>query len=99
MSQKLYFSELDGMEFANTIDEWRDRMKFHNIEIMEIYRARADRSSGYFWCKEYSEVGESKESCGKQCPRYTPRNGKSGICKHNGPCYLPYKSEKVILII
>jgi len=98
MSKKLYFNKSDGMEFARTIDEWKDIMRFDGIESMELVRAKADRSSGMFFCKEYQEVGEARESCGKQCEAYSPRNGKNGICKHNGPCYEPVKGIKVTII-
>lgn len=97
--KKLYFSNQDGYEWANTIKTWKDIMRIDNIESMELVRAKSDRGNGFFFCREYHEFGESSESCGKQCDGYSPRNGKNGICKHNGPCFSPDKSEKVTIKI
>lgn len=94
---KLYFSKQDGFEFANSINTWKDIMRFENVDSLELIRARAVHGVDFFFCKEYNEVGETKTSCGKQCPDYKPRNKKNGICSQYGYCYVPDESEKIIL--
>jgi len=45
----------------------------------EVFEAIPIKPQGVFWCKELSFVGN--EGCGRECEFYTPRNGKSGMCK------------------
>lgn len=82
---KLYFK--DDAENCYTIQQHIDMMKFDGEIEREVFRAKAKRGTGYFYCLEFSEVGEVKESCGKQCDKYIPRNGRGGICKHYGFLY------------
>ena len=77
--KKYYFRDDD--ELCYTIEGHKDIMRFNEEKEIEVFEAKIDRGLGYFYCHEYGEVGESGESCGKQCDGYSPRNGKSGICK------------------
>jgi len=83
-------------------DEWcyplkvqKDFMKKNGLNEMEVYKAVRDVGEGFFTCIEYVEIGESSDSCGKQCDKYNPRNGKNGICKHHRNTYS--HGEKIIL--
>lgn len=98
MSKKLYFSNLDGGEACRTISQWKDYMKFEMLKTGTLFKANIDRTSGYGYCIQFYEFTEKGETCGKKiCRRYAPRNGKSGMCKHQRPCY-DYDDDKGILI-
>jgi len=60
-----------------------------------VFEAKIIRNVDMFYCTLVYEVGE-KGSCGKSCEGYEPRNGKSGICKHNFPVY--EKTGKKIIV-
>jgi hypothetical protein len=89
MSKKLYFAPSIDDERCYTLDSIVDQMKSYSLSETEIKSAVKDSSlSGYFYCKHYGSVGESIEgACGKHCDGYSPRNGKSGNCRHKGSCY------------
>jgi hypothetical protein len=97
MSRKLYFdaSETDP-EQCHTMDHFKDQMAFDNVSNMTLIEAKPAYGSGMFWCKEFGEVGDVGESCGKQCRAYKPRNGKNGRCAHSSHLYEP--SNKIITI-
>ncbi len=83
--KKLYFTV--ESERCYTEQEHREQMKENNETDRTLFEAKIDRESGMFFCREFGEIGEKNETCGKQCSKYTPRNKKSGICKHYGFCY------------
>ena len=57
--------------------------KYATEDEIVLYEAITDRIKGIFWCKEEQFCGDdSRDSCGKKCRAYKPRNGKSGCCKH-----------------
>ena len=60
----------------------------------EVFEAIPVKLKGVFWCKELSFVG--MEGCGKQCDFYTPRNGKSGMCRFRSNTLFE-QGEKVTL--
>ena len=65
-----------------------DYMEQNNISEMEIFEAKREKGTGYFFCQWHQEVGTVGDSCGKlECSDYTPNNGKSGRCKHYGYVY------------
>lgn len=83
--KKYYFCEQIDEGFCFTLDYFIRYMKEEEISEIEIVEAVRDVGSDYFYCKEFSEVGEKSEGgCGKFCESYLPRNGKNGICKHWG---------------
>jgi len=61
-----------------------------------VYRAKVERGTGYFYCRHFGLTGESNGICGRFCGRYSPRNGKSGICKHHGMVYEQTDDRKTI---
>jgi len=68
----------------------------NNIKEMSVFRARVSRGIKIMYCLEFSEFGETKDCCGlDNCPKYTPRNKKSGICTHYGYCYEPAEEIKL----
>lgn len=96
MKKELYFRNND--EHCYTIEQHYNLMMFNGETKVELFKAKVDRNNGYFYCKEFSEVGESKVSCGKQCEKYIPRNGRSGICKHHGFLYEQTKESTFLLV-
>lgn len=73
-----------------------DYMQENRIKEMTVFEAKRETGTGMFYCKEYDEVGEVGEDCGKMCPHYKPLNGKSGRCKHSG--FLYEQTEKSITL-
>lgn len=92
---KCYFRE-DDPEMCCTIDVHLDHMAMNRIEKMEVFEAKIERGTGYFYCLKHSEIGEVGESCGKLCKAYDPRNRKSGICKHYGHVYEQTDKSKTL---
>jgi len=82
---KYYFDKYCP-EACFTKQYWIDYMHDNDIKEMEIVPAKVERGTGYFFCQEYQELGETG-TCGKTCDAYHPRNGKGGICKHYGYVY------------
>ena len=61
----------------------------------EVFEAIPSPMPGFFFCREYEHIGENG-SCGHQCDGYTPKNGKSGLCKYrSNKMYEP--GEKVTI--
>ena len=73
-------------ESCYELDYWYGYMEEHELEELELIEAVKVKDNSYFFCKAYGEIGE-KGDCGKACPKYKPRNGKSGICTHTGSVY------------
>lgn len=82
---KLYFAK--ESELCYPISVHKDIMRFDEISELEVFEAKRETGTGYFFCTEFLEVGEVGEGCGKQCDSYKPRNGKNGRCKHSGSTY------------
>jgi len=76
---KIYFKEIDS-EMCYSLEYHIQEARIEGIKQIELFEAIPDNIKGMFWCREYSEVTETGY-CGKQCPSYNPRNGKSGMCR------------------
>ncbi len=92
---KLYFQDKNA-EICEPKESILDMMRFEGYDELEVYEAKKDIGSDFFFCRDVWEVGEKGE-CGKQCKSYQPRNGKNGICKHNAPVY--EHGEKITLTL
>lgn len=92
---KYYFEHIDS-EACFDISYFREMLEENQLSEMTLHVAKIVKSDGYFFCDEYKEVGETGESCGKQCELYSPRNGKNGRCRHHKNCYEP--SDETITI-
>ena len=91
---KSYFSDTDD-EACYTLDYFKEQL-CADVPEMKLYIAEIEYGTEYFWCSEFGEVGETGESCGKLCDKYSPRNGKNGRCRFHKNCYTP--SDKLITI-
>jgi len=79
--EKYYFEDTDS-EICYNENYFIESMLEGETEI-EVYEAISDRICGVFWCKIHCFCGDdSRDTCGRQCKDYKPRNGKSGCCKH-----------------
>ena len=85
--KRLYFLA-DSEENCYTLDYFKEQLSEDNPVII-VYPAKMLTGEPYFWCKEYQELGEVGEGCGKVCVKYSPRNGKNGRCRHSMNCYEP----------
>ncbi|MEM4271259.1 MAG: hypothetical protein QXO70_04165 [Candidatus Pacearchaeota archaeon] len=92
---KLYFSK-EHDDFCYQLDYWKEYMKKNNLKEIKLNEAKRESGTGYFFCKEFQEVGDVSESCGKFCEKYKPNNGKNGRCKHYG--YIYDSTEKEITL-
>ena len=75
-----YYTGLE-QEYVNSLSWWQDEAKDRN-EPVEVELQKRAIGSGEMWCRiegEYIESGSN--DCGKGCPDYRPRNGKSGCCR------------------
>lgn len=100
MNKKFYFSNLDGMESCKTIEGWKDYMRYEGLKSGTLFKAKVDRGCSYGYCIKFGEFTERGETCGKSvCKKYDPRNGKSGMCRHQRPCYEPIEDKGLLISI
>jgi hypothetical protein len=80
--KRLYF-ENENSEICYLEEHFMDIMRCDGVYEMTVMTAIPDKTSGVFWCSMHCFCGDdSKDTCGKQCKQYAPRNGKNGCCKH-----------------
>lgn len=88
LKKRYFFINNDDEENCYNLNWILNYMADNHISILKVFLAKRETDSGYFFCKKYQQSGTKEESnCGKSCPMYDPRNGKSGICKHSGYVY------------
>lgn len=93
---KLYFSNYE--DTCTTIKVHKEYMQENGIKEMEVFEAKAEHGTGYFWCSEFQAIGELGQGCGKFCINYQPRNGRTGICRHYRLPYEQTDKKKIIRI-
>ncbi len=99
MKASEYYFESSNSEVCYSIEYFNDIMRYEKITEIEAYEAIPERFKDIFWCKEELFCGDdSRDTCGKQCKSYSPRNGKSGCCKHYTNRLFAH-GEKVILTL
>jgi len=84
-----YYFETPDSELCYNKDYFIELMKERDINEMEVFPAHIITGESFFWCSEYQETGETGESCGRQCEKYKPRNGKNGRCRYHSSTYEP----------
>lgn len=93
---KLYFPDFPP-EFCWPLDEIKDAMRFHERDTAVLTEAKRDVGGATFCCKKHGVCFERNDFiCGSTCKEYSPRNGKSGICKHWGHTFSP--TDKTITV-
>lgn len=93
MKKQFYFRREDS-ERCYTLDKHIEDAKEEGLTEIDLYIAVPQNVPDFIFCHAVDECGEKGE-CGRCCADYQPRNGKSGICKHQGKLYEP--SEKVTI--
>ena len=93
---KYYFRKDREDEGCYSLSFLRNKMKDEELSELVLYEAKIERNSGYFWCREFQEVGEVGEGCGKECNKYSPRNGKSGRCRYSANLYEQTNRIKIL---
>jgi hypothetical protein len=93
----LYFaSKFDEMCYEK--EYFLAKMEHEGLDEMELFPALKYKEPGAFWCRHYEASGESGvDGCGKFCPGYTPRNGKSGCCVHYSTAFYEPAKEPIVL--
>lgn len=80
---KYFFNEGSSKENVYDLEYFKKYLPESNGEII-LREAVREFHSGFFYCSEFGEVGESAGSeCGKLCNKYQPRNGKNGRCRYS----------------
>lgn len=98
MKNKYYFADIIDEEFCYQKAFLIEDMKERELQEMEVFEAKRETGTDYFYCKEFQEFGSKDDGgCGKICDKYSPRNGKNGICKHWGFTY--ERGESFILSV
>jgi len=99
MSEKLYFRE-DEDDFCYTAKTIKKQMIEDGVDKLEVFEAKEDTNSGYFFCKHYGlPTEQNEETCGKKfCDFYEPANGVNGRCTHKGKCYTPTNKSRTLKI-
>lgn len=93
----MYF--LKGYEdVCYQLDHWKDHMAINELKELDLFEAKRETGTGYFFCKEFGEICETKEGCGKLCEKYIPNNGKNGRCKHYGYVYECTDIKKILKV-
>lgn len=93
VGKRYFFQKHD--ENCYTLDYHLQYMKDNHIKEMDVYLAKRETKSDYFFCKHFQECGQRGE-CGKNCEAYSPRNGKTGVCKHF--VYTYYKTDQLFTL-
>jgi len=81
MTKYYFISEED--EFCYNLAYIKD--EFHGDAFAEVHEAKPVKIDNVFYCDFFKTCGEKGydfDKCGKECSAYSPRNGKSGCCKH-----------------
>jgi len=79
---KYYFISQED-EFCYNLAQIKDEL--YGETPAEVYEAIPVKINNFFYCgffKACGEKGYDFDKCGKECGAYSPRNGKSGCCKH-----------------
>ena len=84
-----------GDEIAFDKETQFDFMRENNLKEMKVHEMEREHGTGYFWCAEIGEIGESNDSCGKNCDNYKPNNVKNGKCKYHR---LPLSEKKEVIL-
>jgi hypothetical protein len=96
MKKPKYYFENEDSEGCYSETHFQQQMKDEGLTEVTVLKAVPDgyTECGYIWCKKIGATGEKGE-CGRSCEYYAPRNGESGMCRHQGRFY--EHGEEIIL--
>ena len=96
---RLYCPHGEGWDELYPLEYFEEMLEAdnHRVEmVLDIFEPKW--GTGTFWCIELGEGFESGDAgCGLECSDYSPRNGKSGICKFWRPAHHP--TGKTVTIV
>jgi len=79
---KLYVASLSD-ELCYPLSRHLEGARHEGWETIELYECHPEKVPGIGWCHEFEAYIEKGENpCGRLCPKYAPRNGRAGCCKH-----------------
>ena len=95
--QKMYF--IDAFDYSMSESAIREYMSENGLIEISAAEAIPTKVHGFFYCKIYGVGDKDEQSCGDLwCGHYEPRNGKRGMCKHQGKLYEASEMETIIKI-
>ena len=98
MKKTRFYFDTEDAETCYELHHFIDDLIIDPVNTRKtLFKAKRVVGSKYFFCQMAGQVGEKGQSCGKQCKDYNPRNGTSGICKHNSPVH-EATDEKITII-
>lgn len=92
MKNKYYFRH-QGSEVCYTLDYHLANAKEEGLSDVELCEAIPYRVNDIFWCKKHDVSGEDG-FCGKGCDDYSPKNGKSGMCRFKSSTMYTHGEKK-----
>ena len=96
MSAKYYFG--DDEEWCYTLDYFTEQLG-GGLDELTVYPAKIMIGEDFYFCREFGEVGKVGDGCGKDCGKYSPRNGKNGRCRYSCNCYeADYNKPKLLTL-
>ena len=92
------YDPYDEGQHAYTIEGMIEKMKEDGASEMKIQEVKLSYGIHVHYCKKDHEIIETglDESCGKECPNYQPRNGKSGYCRWARRCEEAFGPEYIL---
>lgn len=82
---KYYFRHNE--EICHNKETHLEFMRENDIKEMDVFEAKKIKVKDWFYCRVFGIGDKTEELCRKSCPKYSPRNGKFGICKNQGSLY------------
>lgn len=83
-----YFFQTEDDDLCYPLSHFKDVLADTGESEMVLFEAVMEKDTEHFFCSFFGEVGIKGEgACGKECEKYSPRNGKNGRCKHSKNCY------------
>ena len=93
--EKTYFIH-DNL-FSMTETQIREYMVENGLTEIDAHEAVYAYVKDFFHCKINGVAERDGHTCGsKWCSQYKPRNGKRGMCKHQGKLYEASETETII---
>jgi hypothetical protein len=77
--EKIYFRNIDD-ENCYQLEYHLQNAKDEGLSEIELFETKKEFVDGMFFCKAVEEQTE-EGFCGKSCDEYSPKNGKSGMCR------------------
>jgi hypothetical protein len=88
--KQLYFCNDFDDEGCYPLANLKSRASLMGLRQITVTKAIPINDKDIFFCEALDFAGLKSESdCGKFCNSYSPKNGKSGMCRHQAKCYEP----------